>query len=238
MRVLWYTNHILLYLVLVWMNVKSPFAFNTAENMSEIEEEMRELVMLIKLGSEVLQHSLLQTINGSTPMSSSTRTAQDRVNQTRSCQSTEKPLASTDGVLLRQKSVVSTARVQDLVGRMEGCHSKGWPNLSRCCTWTLESNGVAHFCFGKKISKYWAESGKEGIASVKKLRRCKWNKTISKYPGFFLPLLTLSSWAGVDKAKWKLMKLRAIEILMMIPSFSLHTQSDLGQSLLQWSELV
>ena len=75
-----------------------------------------------KCGITITSQFIANNINVFTLRSASTRIAQDRVDQT---QSAEKSLTSADGVLLRQKSVVSPARVQDLVSRMEGCHSKG-----------------------------------------------------------------------------------------------------------------
>ena len=57
-------------------------------------------------------------------MSATTRIAQERVDQTRSRQSAEESLASTDGLLLREKSLVLPARVEDLIGSMECCRSK------------------------------------------------------------------------------------------------------------------
>ena len=127
-----------------------------------------------KCGITITSQFIANNINVFTLRSASTRIAQDRVDQT---QSAEKSLTSADGVLLRQKSVVSPARVQDLIGSMEGCRSKGGPKLSSCSSCSLNtkagnSNGVACFCFGMKIAKYRAESGKEGIGSIEKLGRC------------------------------------------------------------------
>ena len=152
-------------------------------------------------------------------MSSSTRIAQDRVNETRSCQSAEEALASTDGVLLGEKSVVSPTRVQNLIGSLEGGHSQGWPNLS---SWTLTTKARYSNCvgvnFGKEISKYRVQSGKEGIGSIRKLRRCNWNRNIFQISEISLPLLILSSGSVLDRAQCAVIILRVRKIFMMIPS--------------------